>query len=61
MAQSETYLPLAHPSFKLLPLTARTDSRREHWHPPPDDVGPAARAPSSRTPGNDRRSRSGDA
>jgi hypothetical protein len=63
MAQSETYWPVTvtfrhHASC---PLTARKDSRREHWHPPPDDVCPAGRAHTPGTSGNDRKSRSGDA
>jgi hypothetical protein len=37
------------------------DARREPSHPPPDDVCLAEHAPAPGTPGNDRRSRSGDA
>jgi hypothetical protein len=32
------------PSPCLLPLTVRKDSRREHWHPLPDNICPAERA-----------------
>jgi hypothetical protein len=60
MAQSETCLPVTvafRHDASCLPLAAR----REHWHPPPDDVCPAGRAHAPGTPGNDRKSRSGDA